>query len=201
MPIPHTPTAHHPSGSVNTTTAASFETFFYIGEGAFIDSYDIGVSTDPAFPGGGTHWNGTTLSAGLPSNQVSVAYGGTALSTGILYYWRVRAHDGAFVSPWSTTVTFEIDPAAPAPDPYSDWAYTILGQLKDGIGVTVLGTLIPEGGEVFNLLGSEFRDQYHVVDSYHGEPIDRYVETLGGSWSLTRDNGWTVDLVTQDLEG
>jgi hypothetical protein len=195
MPYPLTPTAISPIGDMD---ASNFSIGFHSGDG--VTSYDIQVTTDSTFTAI-THWNAAGLTTNLPaSHGVLVPYGGTALTAGTAYYWRAKVWNPTGTSAWCIALAFSPDPDTVA-DAYAVWANVILSRMRDGIPVTALGTMFPEGSEVVDLLIGEYRDNLHVVDSGHGEPIDRFVEVVGQSWSVDRDTGWTVDAISQDMPG
>jgi hypothetical protein len=81
---------------------------------------------------------------------------------------------------------------------YDAWGNTILSKMANGVQATRLGQLIPNGAQVALLVCAEFGSLFHVIDSGHGEPIDRNVLVRGMSWAVSPD-GWTVDLITEDV--
>ena len=185
---PKVPTPTAPIGPL--ANANSFKVSYSITDA--LTALDLQVTTDATFAAI-THWN----RSGAPS--VSIAYAGTALSPGVTYYWRTRATNAIGTSAWSASVSFTADPDQLPADAWTLWATTILAHLYAGVGVTGLGTLIPEDEQVAQLATADYRDVVHVVDSYHGDPIDRYVEIVGVAVHVDQATGWTVELVTEDV--
>ena len=189
MAVPTAPVLVAPLGG--EASARTFDVTYTAGQGVF--EVTLQISTDGTF---------TTVDIGDPwvetngAGSASVSPSGPSmfvpLAPGVVYWWRAAAVNADGISSFSTPGSFSMA------DPYADWAAAIINRLADGLSVSQLGTVIPVGGQVLALLGMEFRDNINVVDSGHGDPIDRNVEVYGVSWTLDVETGWLVDLVTGD---
>lgn len=121
---PGTPTLGNPSGTLPSGTSPVFN-FSAVDPdpGDTLASYDIHVSSDPTFAAV-THWNVNRSTNIVGWSVTGLAYGGTALTPGTTYYWRVRVHDAAGgSSPFSASKSFTIAATpsfAPADLPYAN---------------------------------------------------------------------------------
>ena len=163
-----TPVALTPAGA--DQPALTFTASLYL----WTQTYDIQVSTTADFSGGFL-WNVAAVPVRGPAKApISIPYGGTPMTAGPAYYWRIRiTAAGVLVSDWSAPKSFTFLASLTEPDVYGEWAGAILSRLGNGVGATGLGTLIPEGTEVAALVCADYRTLYQVIDSGHGDPIDR----------------------------
>lgn len=188
-----------PSSPVGDNADPTTFRLSWLGFGNPVTSYDIQVTTSPTFAAI-THWNASGLTESLPTSAIHATYAGTPLTPGTAYYWRARVTTADGTSGWSTSLAFAPSLDAIPPDVWTRWANTILTSLKDGVSSSVIGTAVPLDDQVADLTGADYRARLHMVDDNHGDPIDRYVELVGMAASVTAD-GWTIDAVTEDLEG
>ena len=187
------PTAPVPVAPIGTEASArTFDMTYTAGQGVY--EVTIQISTNGSF---------TTVDIGAPwadtdgAGAASVSPSGRdmylSLASGVVYWWRAAAVNSDGASAFSTPVSFTLA------DPYLEYATAILTRLTDGLSVTQLGTLIPEGSEVLALLGIDYRDLIQLTDDNHGDPILRNVEVYGHSWTLDAETGWLVDVVSGDI--
>jgi hypothetical protein len=199
---PAAPTLIEPLGP--DQKAASFGFATLDPEGNPITKYDIQVSTDPSFATV-SHWNLVGGTSGIvPSGsgvRIDRAYGGTALTNTVRYYWRARAFDSGSASygAWSSGGTFVKGAGIAVADQYDYWAQAILEDMSQGRIALRLGTLRPTGAEVAALVAADYRDRFDVYIDDVSPIIDRRVAMLGQKVSLSPD-GWAVDAIVELVE-
>ena len=84
----------------------------------------------------------------------------------------------------------------PAPNPWEAWGQHILDALADPPPLTMLGTMLPQGAQVKQVLCSEFGTRWTVANE--GQP-DVIVEVIGMRVTLAPGNVLEVDVVTSDV--
>ena len=164
-------------------------------------TYDLQVRTPGA--ASADRWNVVDGTGGIVGGGLSadVTYAGLALTAGASYEWRVRAAGTGADSAWCAWVPFTHDPTATVPDPYDEWATHVLAQLGWPRVERDLGTLLPVDAQVAALLTLEYRERIGLVDTAHGEAIERTLEKIGLAWGVTYDDGWFVDAAAHDMGG
>ena len=119
--------------------------------------YEVEVNTASNF-GGTVMWDsGQTAHSPAISNggtSSNITYGGSALSSGVLYYWRIRFWDNAGTpSNWSTTSNFRTTTPPSSPT----------GLLVDGqTNPTGLSTFTPTFSAIHNDLNNDSATHYEI---------------------------------------
>jgi hypothetical protein len=99
----------------------------------------------------------------------------------------------------SVTTSFEFLAfafTAPAALPWDLWAQAILDQLDPPPVLTMLGTIVPQGDEVAQIVTAEFGDRWTVTSTL-GDP-DKVVQVFGQRVTVTPGT-IEVDVVTEDI--
>ena len=160
------------------------------------DRYDIQSGTDPAF-GTIDLWHATQQTAGLVGRRVDAPYAGPAPTVGVSYYWRARGRLGATLGPWSLVQWFIADPTAVSA-PYASWARDVLAVWSKPRPLIVVGSLLPTGAQVLQLLGTEYAGRWQVRDDSHPPSTDQIVAVYGLTFHVDAESGWEVAGMTSD---
>ena len=119
--------------------------------------YEVEVNTTSNFAGTVMWDSGQTAHSPAISNggtSSNITYGGSALSSGVLYYWRIRFWDNAGTpSNWSTTSNFRTTTPPSSPT----------GLLVDGqTNPTGLSTFTPTFSAIHNDLNNDSATHYEI---------------------------------------
>lgn len=119
--------------------------------------YEVEVNTASNFAGTVMWDSGQTVHSPAISNggtSSNITYGGSALSSGVLYYWRIRFWDDAGTpSNWSTTSNFRTTTPPSSPT----------GLLVDGqTNPTGLSTFTPTFSAIHNDLNNDSATHYEI---------------------------------------
>ena len=145
--------------------------------------YEVEVNTASNF-GGTVMWDsGQTAHSPAISNggtSSNITYGGSALSSGVLYYWRIRFWDNAGTpSNWSTTSNFRTTTPPSSPT----------GLLVDGqTNPTTLTTLTPPFSAIHNDLNGDSAT-YYEIEVNSSSAFDGTVMWDTGKTSTSVSNG------------
>jgi hypothetical protein len=105
---PTAPSLTAPSGRVTGASTPTFTAKANSTSPHTLVSYDIQVATDSGFTS--KVWDAANRTTGVSGENISTAYGGTALARGRTYYWRIRTKNNAgFTGPWATAKTFSVN--------------------------------------------------------------------------------------------
>lgn len=193
---PTAPTLIDPRGQ---HSAAGTFAFAFGAGGTAPTAWDLQITEDPTWATI-TGWDVAGQGSGITGMTVAAAYTGPELVVGRIYQWRARGRTTGAVGSWARPAMFGPDPRV-VRGPYDSWAAALMSELAYPRTLTVLGTLLPVGAQVAQLLRVPFRGQLRIRDDEHPPSTDRHVEVIGMTMHVDHDGGWEVSAVTHDIEG